>query len=221
MGEFNSLAFNPLRDASTNAQVDLGNDGDNARIDGPAGSEQGAHGVFTIKGDILINKLRNFMLGSNYEADSGGNAGPYTETGNGFAKQALDENERRQHIHKVVYWCNALRQTIFLKRVWLVILIVLFLMLLEVFSLKVMVHGQLMVLVFKRPSTGAFLTELTPQESSFFYIYPWASTEMCAISSGSKIGARNIVDTGGGYDDGKPDGVNPWEASSGALRTEE
>ena len=149
MGEFNSLAFKPFRDASTNAQVDPGKEGDNARIDGPAGSEQGAHGVFTIKGDILINKLRNFMLGSNYEADSGGNAGAYTETGNGFAKQALDENERRQHIHKVVYWSTALRQTIFLKRVWLVILIVLFLMLLEVFSLKVMVHGQLPELVFK------------------------------------------------------------------------
>ena len=79
-------------------------------------------------------------------------------------------------------------------------------MLLEVFSLKVDGTWAINGATLQTPSTGAFLTELTPQESSFFYIYPWASTEMCAISSGSTIGARNIVDTGGGYDDGKPDG---------------
>ena len=29
------------------------------------------------------------------------------------------------------------------------------------------------------------IAELTPQESAFFYLYPWASTQMCAIGSGA------------------------------------
>lgn len=211
MGEFNSLAFNPLRDASTNAQVDPGQEGDGATIDGPAGSEQGAHGVFTIKGDILINKLRNFMLGSNY------NGSTYTESGDGFAKQALNENERRQHIHKVVYWCNAEQGSTDVSKACLAR---------DTNQGVPDTAGGIFPYDLNDPhtidgatpqttSTGAFLTELTPQESSFFYIYPWASTEMCAISSGSTIGTRNLVDDGaGGYTDGLPDGSTAWNGTS-------
>jgi len=205
MGEFNSLAFNPLRDASTNAA------GDGSTIDGPAGSEQGAHGVFTIKGDILINKLRNFMLGSNY------NGSTYTESGGGEALQALNENERRQHIHKVVYWCNAEQGSTDVSKACLAR---------DTNQAVPDTSGGIFTTgnhsitgaTPQTTATGAFLTELTPQESSFFYIYPWASAEMCAISSGSTIGTRNIVDDGlGGYADGLPDGSTAWNTTDGFV----
>jgi hypothetical protein len=205
MGEFNSLAFDPLRDASTNAPSD------GAEIDGPAGSEQAAHGVFTIKGDILISKLRNFMLGSNY------NGAVYTESGDGFAKQALNENERRQHIHKVVYWCNADQGSTDISKACLAR---------DTNQVIPDVEGGIFTSGYhsiagastNTTATGAFLTELTPQESSFFYIYPWATPEMCAISSGSIIGARNIVETSAGsgvYKDGLPDGSTVWNEADG------
>ena len=45
---------------------------------------------------------------------------------------------------------------------------------------------------------SASIAELTPQESAFFYLYPWASAQMCAFGSaiGDVGGWNGFTDTG-------------------------
>ena len=54
------------------------------------------------------------------------------------------------------------------------------------------------------------MTELSPQESAFFYIYPWASAEMCAISS-----ANGLAKTSFGYRNFAVDGANATKVAAG------
>ena len=184
MGEFNILAHRPGKDAdlSDGAGADVHG---NAASTGAAGAG-GAHGVFTISGDILINKVKNFMLGEN----------------NASSVAAEIPNDRRQeHIHKVVYWCNAAQGSTDISLACTNRDANLAVPDLEGGTYTAAHSGAVSGTNFPASaadaSCGAFITELTPQESAFFYIYPWASTEMCAISSGPQLGSRNLNNTGG------------------------
>jgi len=176
MGEFNLMSYKPTSDP------DLLDDAGNA-ISGNAASTgsnaEGAHGVFTISGDILSNKLKNFMIG-------------YNDTNDGASE--ITQEKRQEHIHKVVYWSTATTGS-------------------TDCSLACTARDENAVVpdvsggefhsgpyktVGTDVSCGAYVTELTPQESAFFYVYPWASTEMCAISSATGfpvvLGRRNFYD---------------------------
>ena len=89
MGEFNLMSYKPSSDP------DLLDDAGNV-ISGNAASTgsnaDGAHGVFTISGDILSNRLKNFMIG-------------YNDTNDGATE--ITQEKRQEHIHKVVYWSTA------------------------------------------------------------------------------------------------------------------
>lgn len=220
MGEFNLLAFQPLGDASLSNANSTAAD---TTVNGPPagigeGNGRSAHGVFTISGDVLINKVKNFMLGSNYDVN-----GDYDEGVDGtIAQTAITESARNQHIHKVVYWSNAQQGQTDVSKACLA----------RDDGLIVpdaaggvytgdagvnegadsaavtdgVVNTAYITTTANGPNdangaTGAFLTELSPQESAFFYIYPWASTEMCAISSANgaaktSYGKRNHNSSG-------------------------
>lgn len=138
----NTLAAASVADASANG------------MDGSMGE---VSAVFTISGDILSNKLKNFMLG---KLDSSGNS-----TLTGLA--------RHEHIHKAVYSASGERIDASNASVA------------RYSNAKFDANGNF---------TGDFadcsgeLRELTPQESAFFYYYPWASTYMCA--SGSSVASE-------------------------------
>ena len=168
MGEFNFIAHRPGGDAKLQDSNDVDVHGNAATTGASAGSERGAHGVFRIPGDILKHKLKNFMLGHN--------------TTN-VASEIPNAN-RQDHIHKVVYWSNKAQGEA------------------DISKACVARDGNVAVpdvnggVIDATDGTGAFITELTPQESAFFYIYPWASTEMCAIGSGPKLATRNLDSDG-------------------------
>ena len=182
MGEFNILAHRPGKDAdlSDGAGADVHG---NAASTGAAGAG-GAHGVFTISGDILINKVKNFMLGHNTSS----------------VAAEIPHSNRQDHIHKVVYWCNAAQGSADISLACTNRDANLAVPDLEGGTYTAAHAGAVQGTNFPDTaadaSCGAFITELTPQESAFFYIYPWASTEMCAISSGPELGSRNLTDAG-------------------------
>lgn len=176
MGELNILAHRPGKDADlSDGATPTGADvHGNAASTGAAGAG-GAHGVFTISGDILINKVKNFMLGHNGGA------------GSNVAGEIPHAN-RQDHIHKVVYWSNKAQGDTDVSLAC------------TARDTNVAVPDQNGGVIDAGNGTGAFITELSPQESAFFYIYPWASTEMCAISSGPNLGARNVNSGGAELD---------------------
>lgn len=204
MGEFNLLAFQPMGDASLSNANSGASD---TTVNGPpagtgVGNGRSAHGVFTISGDILINKVKNFMLGSNYDVN-----GDYDEGAGGtIAKTAVTDATRNQHIHKVVYWSNSIQGhpdvslacrcrddnlTVPDAEGGVFVLN-------SQGGAVTSDHTSIQQNGANAPGTpagvtktGAFLTELSPQESAFFYIYPWASTEMCAISSANGVGTTS------------------------------
>ena len=178
MGEFNLMSYKPSSDP------DLLDDAGNV-ISGNAASTgqdaSGAHGVFTISGDILSNKLKNFMIGYNHTTDGA------TE---------ITGEKRQEHIHKVVYWSTAGTGSTDCSLACAAR---------DAGADVPDANGG----VFPADDAenfgaatgainGAYVTELTPQESAFFYVYPWASTEMCAISSATGfpvvLGRRNFYD---------------------------
>ena len=123
------------------------------------GNDGDVDGVYTISGDIFTNKLLGAMLGD----------------GNG------DPVKRPDHLHKIVYY-RPYASTV------------------SDASKAAVARDNNAVLVHSAGSqwtgdgttcNGSFtdisgrIEELTPQESAFFYYYPWASTEMC--SSGSEV----------------------------------
>ena len=169
MGEFNILAHRPSTDpdVSDNAGADI--HGNAASTGNGAG---GAHGVFRIPGDILTQKVKNFMIGHNVS---------------GVASE-IPHNRRQDHIHKVVYWCNKPQGDADISKACVAR------------DSNVPVPDVAGGVINATDGTGAFITELTPQESSFFYIYPWASTEMCAISSGPNLATRNLDSDGNEQD---------------------
>ena len=138
----NTLAAASVTDASANG------------MDGSIGE---VTGVFTISGDILSNKLKNFMLG---KLDANGDS-------------VLTGNARFEHIHKVVYSASG-----------------------EMIDASNASVARNSNATFDANGnfSGDFtdcsgvIRELTPQESAFFYYYPWASTYMCA--SGSSVAAE-------------------------------
>ena len=165
-GEVNVLAYNEV---SGNSQTGSANNDIN--------------GLFTISGDILSNKLRNVMLG-----------GTITST----SSSSFLNTTTAQHIHKVIYsshgnsttnpdvsnaclardfdcscvhpnpttgLCQDITDT----------------------SINAMKPSGY-PLSASTAAGGAVdvsceIAELTPQESAFFYLYPWASPQMCAIGS--------------------------------------
>lgn len=165
-GEINVLAYNDM----------CGN-----AMDGSSNND--INGLFTISGDILSNKLRNIMLGGTISASS---------------STSFLNTTTEQHIHKVVYSSQGNVSTnpdvsnACLARD---------------FDLSCVNPNQTTGLCnditaaninSMKPSgyphsastaTGGVtdvsceLAELTPQESAFFYLYPWASAQMCAIGS--------------------------------------
>ena len=221
MGEFNLLAFQPMGDASLSNANSSASD---TTVNGPPagtglGNGRSAHGVFTISGDILINKVKNFMLGSNYDIN-----GNYDEGPNGtIAKSAVTNETRNQHIHKIVYWSNAVQGSADVSLacacrddnltvpdaaggVFSAAAAVPFDATNGIEAKAAVVSGTHFAATGTdgadgaMTKTGAFLTELSPQESAFFYIYPWASAEMCAISSANgdnqaSFGKRNTNGT--------------------------
>merc|ERR1711871_563505 len=116
-------------------------------------------GIYTISGDIFTNKLLGAMLGD----------------GNG------DPVKRPDHLHKIVYYrpyasnvSDASKAAVARD------------------SDAILVHsGGSQWTGDETTCAGSFtdisgrIEELTPQESAFFYYYPWASTEMC--SSGCEV----------------------------------
>lgn len=166
-GEINVLAYN---DTSGNG------------MDGSANND--INGLFTISGDILTNKLRNVMLG-----------GTITQT----TSSAFLSTSSDQHIHKVIYssYGNATTNpdvsNACLARD------------LDLFCMNVnsttgacddisaagindaKPAGYALAAATGRAAAlidvSCEIAELTPQESAFFYLYPWASPQMCAIGS--------------------------------------
>ena len=187
MGEFNFIAHRPGGDAKLQDSNAVDVHGNAATTGASAGSERGAHGVFRIPGDILKHKLKNFMLGYNGGASSN------------IAGEIPHVN-RQDHIHKVVYWCNAVQGSTDISIACTNRDNNLGVPDLEGGTYTAAHTEATEAINF--PSTaadascGAFITELTPQESAFFYIYPWASTEMCAIGSGPKLATRNLDSDG-------------------------
>lgn len=156
--EINILASNPERGG-----MDPSNNG---YENGPEALND-VNGVFTISGDILSNRLMNFMKGSANGSDA-----------------------RREHIHKIIYstkggsggsWPDmslacAARDTD--RR--------------STFDLS---------LVDEINGTGTTyagvsceIVELTPQESAFFYLYPWATPHLCATNSTTRDVTTNNLD---------------------------
>ena len=155
--DINTLAVNSVQDADSNG------------IDGSMGE---IAALYTISGDILSNKLKNFMLG---KLDSNG-------------ASALTGIARYEHIHKVVYSCSG-----------------------ENFDASAASVARYNNEQFD--ADGNFsnadyqdcsgeIQELTPQESAFFYYYPWASTYMCC--SGSSVASE--------VDDSSANPFRQWQA---------
>ena len=120
------------------------------------GNKGDVDGVYTISGDIFTNKLLGAMLGD----------------GNG------DPVKRPDHLHKIVYYKpygeDASKAAVARD------------------ADAVLSHSAGSQWTGDETSFGGTysdisgrIEELTPQESAFFYYYPWASTEMC--SSGSVV----------------------------------
>jgi hypothetical protein len=142
----NTLATTSVADASGNG------------IDG--GMNEVA-AVYTISGDILSNKLKNFMLGN---LDASGNS-------------LLVGDLRIQHIHKVVY--SASGETIDASNASVA----------RYNNAVIDVSGS----VADFADCSGEIRELTPQESAFFYYYPWASTYMCCSGSTVNAGAGDSL----------------------------
>ena len=242
MGEFNLLAFQPFGDASLSNANSTAAD---TTVNGPPagigeGNGRSAHGVFTISGDVLISKVKNFMLGSNYDIN-----GNYDEGAAGtIAQTAITESARNQHIHKVVYWSNAqqgqtdVSKACLARDDGLIVPNAAGGVYTEAAGTDAgaasaavtdgAVNSAYITTAANGPNdangaTGAFLTELSPQESAFFYIYPWASTEMCAISSANgaaktSYGKRNHNSSGVLQDAGLSTTAGAYDFSCNPFR---
>lgn len=133
-----------------------------ASLDASSNGMDGSMGeiaaLYTISGEILSNKLKNFMMGR-LSADG---------------TSLLDGITRHEHIHKVVY--SASGEVI------------------DASNASVARYNDLPFDALGNFAGTEFtdcsgeIKELTPQESSFFYYYPWASTYMCA--SGTSVDAE-------------------------------
>tara|TARA_Y100000768_G_scaffold388828_1_gene387613 strand:+ start:3927 stop:6212 length:2286 start_codon:yes stop_codon:yes gene_type:complete len=154
MGDLSYSQLDPITPANINTLATASVAGASSGMDGSMGE---IAAVYTISGDILSNKLKNFMLG---KLDSNGNS-------------TLTGNARFEHIHKAVY--SASGEMIDASNASVA----------RYNNAKFDADGNF---------TGDFtdcsgeIRELTPQESAFFYYYPWASTYMCC--SGSSVASE-------------------------------
>lgn len=157
MGDLSYSALDNITPANINALATVSIS--DACSNGMDGSMGDVAALYTISGEILSNKFKNFMLGKLDAA-----TGDSTLTG-----LALNE-----HIHKVVFSCAG-----------------------ENFDASAASVARYVDAPFNE--NGNFdhedyqdcsgeIRELTPQESAFFYYYPWASTYMCC--SGSSVAAE-------------------------------
>lgn len=219
-GEINFLAYNDISGGGEDGRSDT----NDARND--------TNGVFTIQGSILANKLRNFMLGGtitstassglmndgNKDSGKDGDAqhihkviysapGRYStnnDVSNACIARDLDLSLSNVSLSTDAGTTEATSDSITAA---------------NINTASDWVHasypltastggggtiGTLLSNQSKAGDISASIAELTPQESAFFYLYPWASAQMCAI--GSKIDDENAWN---GYtDDGNTETTN-------------
>jgi hypothetical protein len=170
--------INLLADNDISGGMDLSDNGANNPFNNRPDALNDVNGVFTISGDILSNRLMNLMKGSVNGSDT-----------------------RLEHIHKIVYSTSggsagsypdmslacAARDTD--RRSTYDI------------SLVDDVNGTGTTYA----GVSCEIVELTPQESAFFYFYPWASAHLCATNASAVHGGAGYDSTGGFNGE-----TNPW-----------
>lgn len=159
-GEINRLSYQDISGQISSDGEDL------------SGIENVVNGCYTIPGHIITSKLKNFMMGSLDAVTGDSNVG-------------VTSGKTNQHIFKAVYsvggkqwWadggvgdtsaaCVARNIDTQIDNIS------------GYTDVSVNTNGNGIV------DVSCEIQELTPQESAFFYLYPWASTQMCAIGCGA------------------------------------
>lgn len=163
-GEINRLSYQDMSGQISSDGEDL------------SGIENVVNGCYTIPGHIIVSKLSNFMKG--------------VLDNNGNSTVGVSSANNNQHAFKAVYsvsgkqwWADGGSQDTSAACVAR-----------NLDTLIDDVDGSTDESIDTGNGTvnvKCELKELTPQESAFFYLYPWASTQMCAIGAGASEQGEN------------------------------